>query len=151
VAMVLISAETLYSPLDSGVSLLSLGFLNWLWLIIPVLVVLGYVWAKLSYENYKYELTDDSFRKELGVIYKKYVSIPYERIQNIDIYRGILDRLLGLSNLHVQTAGASSAMNYRGMWRGGAEGKLPGLSKEVAEQLRDELVKRSQGAKGKGL
>ena len=80
--------------LDNG-SEFSFGFLNWLWIIIPVFLVLCFVWAKLTYRFYRYELTDAGFRKELGVIYKKYVTIPYDRIQNVDIYRGILARILG--------------------------------------------------------
>src|SRR3989338_5468130 len=106
----------------------SFAFLNWLWIIIPALLVLCFVWAKLTYHFYRYELTEAGFRKELGVIYKKYVTIPYDRIQNVDIYRGILARLLGLSDLNIQTAG-TSMQTMRG------EGRLPGLSREVAEQL----------------
>ncbi|PIW97619.1 hypothetical protein COZ81_01620, partial [Candidatus Jorgensenbacteria bacterium CG_4_8_14_3_um_filter_38_10] len=68
---------------------ISFGFLNWLWIIIPALLIFSFIWAKLTYHFYRYELTDTCFRKELGVIYKKYVSIPYDRIQNVDVYRGI--------------------------------------------------------------
>ncbi len=105
-------------------------------------IFLIHICAKLSYKNYKYELTEDGFRKELGVLRKKYVTIPYERIQNVDIYRSIIARILGLSDLNIQTAGASG---YPGGGRGyGAEGRLPGLSKEDAEQVRDELIHRAK-------
>src|SRR3989344_5793196 len=93
--------------IDSGGEV-SFGFLNWLWIIIPAFLVLCFVWAKLTYHFYRYELTDVGFRKELGVIHKKYVTIPYDRIQNVDIYRGVLARILGLSDLNIQTAGASA-------------------------------------------
>src|SRR3989339_2150971 len=78
-------------------------------------VLVSYLWARLSYKFYKYELTDLGFRKESGVIYKKYVTIPYDRIQNVDIYRGIIARMLGLSDLQVQTAGASAVVSRYGM------------------------------------
>lgn len=122
----------------------SFAFLNWLWIIIPAFLVLCFVWAKLSYHFYRYELTEAGFRKELGVIYKKYVTIPYDRIQNVDIYRGIAARILGLSDLNIQTAG-TSMQTMRG------EGRLPGLSREVAEQLRDELIQRARQSKNQGL
>lgn len=115
---------------------LSLGPLKWLWIIIPVFLVFFWIWAKLTYRFYRYELREDGFRKEYGVIRKKYVTIPYDRIQNVDIYRGLIARILGLSELSVQTAGATQVS--RGS---GAEGKLPGLSHEIAEQVRDNLVK----------
>ncbi len=127
------------------------GFLGWLWLIIPAFLALAFIWAKLSYHFYLYEITDDSFRKEQGVIRKKYVTIPYDRIQNVDIYRGIIARILGLSDLHIQTAGASSQYAGYGAWASSAEGRLPGLSREVAEQLRDEIIRRAKSSKNQGL
>ena len=122
----------------------TLGFPSWLILIILAKIVFDFFWAHLSYRFYKYELTELGFRKELGVIYKQYVTIPYDRIQNVDIYRGILARILGLSDLNIQTAGSSAGMI-------GGEGRLPGLSKEMAEQLRDELLQRAKGARSQGL
>ena len=121
------------------------SFLWPLLLIVPLfMIVFAWVWAKLSYRFYRYEFADNGFKKELGVIWKKYVTIPYDRIQNIDIYRGILARILGLSDVHIQTAGSSNPYAY-------GEGKLPGLSKEAAEQLRDELLKRAKESRSQGL
>lgn len=111
--------------------------------ILALVIFFSFIWARLAYNNYKYELRDDGFRKESGVVWKKYVTIPYERIQNVDIYRGIMARILGLSDLHIQTAGNSVSMGrFGGM---GAEGRLPGLSTQDAELIRDELIKRAKG------
>ncbi|OHB10412.1 MAG: hypothetical protein A3H60_00245 [Candidatus Zambryskibacteria bacterium RIFCSPLOWO2_02_FULL_44_12b] len=130
---------------------LPLVFLKWLWIIVPAFLIVCFVWAKLTYHFYRYELTDSGFRKEEGVIYKKYVTIPYDRIQNVDIYRGILARILGLSDLNIQTAGASAAMGRYGTMGISSEGRLPALSREVAEQLRDELIQRTRQTKNQGL
>lgn len=110
-------------------------------------IILSYIFARLSYHFYRYELVVNGFRKESGIIWKSYVTIPYDRIQNVDIYRGIWARILGLSDLQIQTAGFSAVR------RGGmsVEGRLPGLAKEVAEELRDELIKRSTSNRSKGL
>ncbi|MDP2593045.1 MAG: PH domain-containing protein [bacterium] len=113
-------------------------------LTIVATVLISYVFARLSYHFYRYELREDGFRKEYGIIWKKYVTIPYERIQNVDIYRGIIARILGLSDLHIQTAG----MSFTGKYGGTSEGRLPGLGKEDAEIMRDELVRRARGARG---
>ncbi|MDO8743445.1 MAG: PH domain-containing protein [Candidatus Azambacteria bacterium] len=121
----------------------SFSSLKWLWIIVPGFFILCFIWAKLTYHFYRYELTDAGFRKELGVIYKKYVTIPYDRIQNVDIYRGIWARILGLSDLNIQTAGASGMII--------SEGRLPALSKEIAEQLRDEIIQRARQSKNQGL
>lgn len=116
-----------------------------LWIVISL--VLAYIWARLSYHYYRYELREDGFRKEHGVIWKKYVSIPYDRIQNVDIFRGIIARLLGLSDLQIQTAGGITAGSYGAF----AEGRLPGLAKEEAERMRDELITRARQSKSQGL
>jgi uncharacterized membrane protein YdbT with pleckstrin-like domain len=128
------------------------GFIGLFFFVVVFFIALLFVWAKLTYRFYKYELTEDGFRKESGVIYKRYVTIPYDRIQNVDIYRGILARLMGLSDLQIQTAGASWQIGYGyGALAGGAEGRLPGLSMEDAEKLRDELIHRAQKTKNQGL
>lgn len=116
---------------------------NTLIMILIVVSALAYIWALLSYRFYKYQLRDDGFRKESGVIYKKYVTIPYDRIQNVDINRGIVARLLSLSDLQIHTAGIGGIAT--------GEGKLPGLSKEVAEELRDELILRARQSRSQGL
>lgn len=111
------------------------------WLIIVILLfIVTYVWARLQYHYYRFELREEVFYKEYGVIYKRNVSISYNRIQNIDIYRGIFDRLLGLSRIEIQTAG------FSGYGKGGysaAEGRLPGLSKEDARLIQEELIQRA--------
>ena len=95
-------------------------------------IIFCWIWAKLTYKFYKYELREDGFRKERGIIWKKYVTIPYDRIQNVDIHRGLVARMLGLSDIRIQTAGASKDLL--------SEGFLPGLSEQVARELRDELL-----------
>lgn len=118
------------------------------WMIVLLLVVVApifsYFWAKLTYRFYKYGLTPEGIKIEKGVIWKRYITIPYGRIQNVDIYRGPLARLLGLSDLQIQTAGYSYGKHKS------TEGRLPGLSPKDAEALRDKLVKKV-GPKSQGL
>jgi len=123
------------------------SFLSWFIFIFIISVVVAYIIARLTYHFYRYELTEDGYRAERGIIWKKYITIPYSRIQNVDIYRGILDRLLGLSDLQIHTAGYGAA----GASRLGSEGRLPGLSREDAEALRDELISRVRQSKNQGL
>jgi len=125
-------------PYGTPWGLISLAFLLWI-----IYIIFCFVWATLTYRFWRYQFTEEAIKIEKGVILKKYISIPYERIQNVDIYRGIFERILGLSELHIQTAGYSSYGKY-GM---GTEGKLPGLDIQTAEQLREELIKKVSGTK----
>lgn len=91
-----------------------------------------------TYKYWKYQLIDSAIKIEKGIILKKYISIPYDRIQNVDIYRGILAQILGLSDVQIQTAGYSASRRSGH----GSEGQLPGLDMVVAENLRDDLINR---------
>jgi putative membrane protein len=105
--------------------------------------LLSLLWAWLFYLSYRYEFTKDRFNKESGVISKKYVTIPYSKVQNVDIYRGLTHRLLGLSSLNIHTAGVGGVA--------AGEGQLEGLSKENAVKLRDELIENVQKHSGREL
>jgi len=120
-------------------------YIPWGWLILFFFfyIIFCYYWAKWNYNAWRYEFAENAVKIEKGVIWKKYISIPYERVQNVDIYRGILARILGLSDLHIQTAGYSGY----GRHGRGTEGRLPGLDPQVAEQLREKLVRRVAGTK----
>ena len=102
-------------------------------------IVFTNLFINLTYKNYKYELTKDELKIEKGIITKTYKSIPFSRIQNIEIKRGIFARMLGYSAVAIHTAGYSSAAQYYA-----PEGNLPGVSIKEAENLRKELIKRSK-------
>lgn len=127
----------IYSPFRGFFSLSIYGTLGFLAFFLAV----SFIWAKLYYDSFKFELAAKGLKIEKGVIWKHYVTIPYERIQNVDIYRGPLVRLLGLSDLHVQTAGMSGAMI--------TEGRIPALFPKDAEELREKLVDKI--GRGQGL
>jgi len=118
------------------------------WMVVLLFVIIApifsYFLAQLSYRFYRYGLTPEGIKIEKGVIWKRYITIPYGRIQNVDIYRGPLARALGLSDLQIQTAGYSYGKARS------TEGRLPGLSPKDAEDLRDKLVKKI-GSKSQGL
>jgi membrane protein YdbS with pleckstrin-like domain len=105
-----------------------------------VVILISEVYARLSYNNWKYELTSNELKLERGIIWKRYSAIPYERVQNVDIYRGILARLLHFSTLNIQTAGYS-AVQGRGMGMM-SEGHIPAVSIKKAEEIREFLMSK---------
>ena len=130
---------------DSGALAVLGGYIVGIgFLILLVLAFIAYGIASWWYRNYTYELDKDAFRKEFGILTKRRTSIPYERIQNVDIIAPLLYRIFGLAQVNVQTAGGSSyALN-------GSEGRLPGVSKAEAEKLQAELIRRAQASSRQG-
>jgi membrane protein YdbS with pleckstrin-like domain len=76
----------------------------------------------------RYGLRDDDVVVQRGILFRRQVAAPYGRLQLVDISRGPLTRLLGLSELRVVTAAASSGVT------------IPGLPIAEAEELRDHLI-----------
>ena len=75
-----------------------------------------------------YQLRDDDLLFRKGLMFQRFVAVPYGRMQLVDINRGPLDRAVGLSELKFVTAAASSGVT------------IPGLPEADAEELRDRLV-----------
>lgn len=118
---------------SGGEAYLIAGLLAFLVYIVLV-ILFGEIYARLAYNNWFYEFSDDGLRLERGIIWKRYSNVPYERIQNVDIQRGVVARMLGFSSLIIQTAGYS-ATPY-------AEGYIPALERNEAEKLREFVMNR---------
>ena len=112
-------------------------------IIIPILLILvfvfGEIYARMAYKRWLYEFTKDGLKLERGIIWKRYSNIPYQRVQNVDVHRGILARMLGFSTVEIQTAGFHMA-GRRGMPR--SEGHIPAVSVDEAEQIREMVMKK---------
>lgn len=107
-------------------------------------VIFLYLFAVLEHHNYYYEVSESAFQKEHGVIHKTNVTIPFNRIQNVNITRSLSDRMLGLARIDVESAG-SSGPNDRivaGGSQSSAEGHLPGVTMNQAQEIHDLLIER---------
>lgn len=106
-----------------------------------IITIINEVYLRLAYNRWFYELTPEGLKIEKGIIWKRYSSIPYERIQNIDIRRGIFARYFDYSELNIQTAGYSG-MPTRGAGIYGSEGYIPAVDMKHAEEIRDFILKK---------
>jgi membrane protein YdbS with pleckstrin-like domain len=121
----------------TGVSLVPLVALDWsLGWIPPILVgivalvIVAVTPARVRSIGYQLRQDDLLFRR--GIAWQKFVSVPYGRMQLVDITRGPLARVLGLSELRFVTAAASSTV------------VIPGITQDQAEKLRDQLVELAE-------
>ena len=102
---------------------------------IPVLailvpLILAVTWAVLFYNRYAYMVDDGSVYINRGILWKRNVVIPFERVQHTTVTRGPLEILLGLASLSIFTAGTASVGGGfgPGLNMMAAEGSVPGLS-----------------------
>lgn len=68
---------------------------------IILVLVFGEVYAKRTYKRWLYEFTPSNLKLERRIIWKRYSNIPYEKVQNVDIQRGILARMLRFSTVDI--------------------------------------------------
>lgn len=105
-------------------------------------LVVAYFVVMLSYQlvyyqRFDYELTDDTLDIESGVVSRRNREIPIRRVQNVDISRNVVQRVLGIAQINLETAGGSST-----------EASLKYVSVEEAERLQSEIGRLKRGDEG---
>lgn len=83
-----------------------------------------------QYYRFAYEVDGDTLSIESGVFDRQERDIPLGRIQNVDIKRDLLNRLLGVAVVQFETAGGSST-----------EGVLSVVALEEARRLQDAVAR----------
>ena len=117
---------------------------------IVIAILLGEIYSRMAYVRWFYEFTLTEVRLERGIIWKKYSNIPYERIQNVDVTRGIIARIFGFSTVNIQTAGYSMPMGRWGNLHS-SEGFIPAIDIKKAEEIRKFVMKKISKRRGLGL
>jgi membrane protein YdbS with pleckstrin-like domain len=107
--------------------------LGWLLLIaVVVITVISLVVAPRRARSIGYRMRDDDLLFRRGIMFQRFVSVPYGRMQLIDINRGPVGRMLGLADLKFVTAAAATGV------------LIPGLPEAEASELRDRLVELAE-------
>ena len=98
--------------------------------------------AELTYRNYTYQITDDGLEVNMGVIFKKNVSIPFGQIENVNIEQSAIDRMLKIARINIETAGSSSGAVKEsvGNYNSRAEAFIPGIEMTDAKKVHDALI-----------
>lgn len=106
------------------------------WLSIAIVVfVIAAVTAALTPRRVRaigYALRDDDLVLRRGLMWQRFTAVPYGRMQLVDVNRGPLDRVLGMSELKFVTAAASTNV------------RIPGIPFTDADELRDRLVELAE-------
>lgn len=109
-----------------------------------VVIVIGAVYAlalavclgvlpPIRYMRWRYEVTPEYLDISQGIIWRTRLIVPFIRVQNTDTRQGPILRLFGLASVTVSTAAG--------------EHEIPGLSEDVAEQLRDRAAELARLAR----
>lgn len=111
-----------------GMFLLHIWWLAIILCVVGVVALVNLILTPRRVRSIGYQLRDDDLLFRRGIMWQRFVAVPYGRMQLVDINRGPLARWLGLSELKFVTAAASAGVT------------IPGLVANDAEELRDHLV-----------
>lgn len=119
-----------------------------------VLLTILVAWILLFYDRYLFSIAEDAILINRGILWKRSVTIPYERIQHVSINRGPIEIILGIYIVNVFTAGTGSfggSFGPPGMFgQFAAEGYIPGVAD--GEGLKETVMRRVKATKsGSGL
>lgn len=118
------------------------GYPAWLGWGLPAVVALSIIWEMIliprQVRAIGYAERDDDLLIRRGIMFHRVMVVPYGRMQYVDVTMGPLERMLGLSTIHLHTASP------------GTNAMLNGLPAAEAARLREQLSARGE-AKLAGL
>jgi putative membrane protein len=88
----------------------------------------------LYWRRFEFRVGANEIRIDSGIVNRTHRSIPFDRIQDVDISQGPLARLLGLARVKLETGGSAAAK--------GDDGALAAIALDRAEALRDQVRAR---------
>ncbi|MEN9674348.1 MAG: hypothetical protein RIS76_244 [Verrucomicrobiota bacterium] len=119
-----------------------------------LLIPVTYALRRLEYEQRWYLVTDRSLRLRSGVWKLQEVTMSFANLQQITVTQGPLQRLLGLSNVRVQSAGGGGGNPAPGAPHGTSENSSHlAVFREVdnGEEIRDLITQRLRQFRESGL
>jgi uncharacterized membrane protein YdbT with pleckstrin-like domain len=113
---------------DFGVRLIFLVSLAYAFLILFI--------TYMEYRYYTYLFTDEAFIVTNGYVVRNEVAALYHQIQNVNINRGPLDRIIGVSKMIIFMTGDKDISRNQIV--------LPGIGKTRAKLVQKELLNRAR-------
>ena len=108
--------------------------LRWL---LPVLLAVYAVLAIgvrpwVRYRVHRWEVTDEAVYTLTGWLTRTWTLVPISRIQTVDVTRGVVQQVFGLSTVLVLTASSQGTV------------RMPHLETDVARRVADDLARRAE-------
>lgn len=114
------------------------------------IVILSAIYETKYVRNFSYKITEDNIVISHGVFTKTRATIPFSRIQNINIVNGVFDRMFKTFTVKIETAGSSGAAQAAQSGHIRPEGYIPGLKNpyDIENTIKKMMTKYSQVPSG---
>jgi membrane protein YdbS with pleckstrin-like domain len=113
--------------------------------------VVGFLALHLRYDTTWYVMSGRSIRLRRGIWVIRETTITYENVQNVTVRQGPVQRLFGIADVQVETAGGGAAIpQQQGRpSMGGHHGLIEGIAN--AQEIRDRILARLRRSRSAGL
>ena len=95
------------------------------------IVMIG-IRPRLRYRVHRWEVTDEGVYTLTGWLTRTWTLVPISRIQTVDVTRGVVQQLFGLSTVGVLTASSQGTV------------QMPHLEHDVARRVAADLARRAE-------
>ena len=95
-----------------------------------LICAMWYQYQRTYFKMYFYDITSEYARIKKGVYAPTEITIPYNRIQDVNVDQDFFDKLFGLYDVHLSNASSSSAQNAH----------IDGVTSDNAEAIRAKLL-----------
>jgi putative membrane protein len=92
------------------------------------------LWFYVVWKKFEFEVTEDTFDIRSGVLHRRKREIPLKRIQNVDVRRNIIHRILGIAKVNIETAGGKNT-----------EASLKYVDFDIAKYIQSRVRRLKQG------
>ena len=96
-----------------------------LYVLLAVIVIYELIEPQITYMRYRYRMDEDKIDIRRGIVYITHEMVPIERVHQVDVNVGPINRAFGLADVGITTAGG--------------EVKIQFLKEDVAESIASKL------------
>lgn len=107
--------------------------LNYIYLAVVGVLFLLLIRAYLVFKNFQFKIENEHFILKQGILKKTNTAIPFHRIQNINFKQNIVQQIIGVFEVSIETAGSSKT-----------EISIKALSLEKATALKEIISKSTE-------
>jgi len=90
-----------------------------------LLILYSFIISILGFPKKGYLLRERDVSYKTGIIYYKQISVPFNRVQHVEVSQGVLGKIFHLSSVKIYTAGGNAS-----------DLSIPGLSVADAQKLK---------------
>jgi len=107
--------------------------LSYIMLGVGILAIVTIIIGLLGFKYKRFAVREKDIIFQTGLILRKKIHVPFNRVQHVEVNQGVIDRFLDLAKLKIFTAGGSKS-----------DLSIPGLNNEDALKMKSFILQKTE-------